>query len=187
MNITEGPKVDLGIQPQQTRKESLIEKTFGLGLDSNMRASKQEDQLLGVDSDYLTVYTKNSLLPIKTAGTGVFAKTRIEKDTIICEYRGSVVLSDDIFKVEDSAFDRAYNIVGPDGLHYQILGTGLCAFINDCSAAMARTISFEEWRSIGANGVSPNIGIACYEGFSYNAVALSHPNGKMFIVGMFTI
>ena len=66
---------------------------------------------------------------------------------------------------------------GPDGRSYKILGDTLCAKINDCTAAVTKPYTLDEFKAI--NDTS---GVPCIDGFDYNAVPLSQPNGKIFIV-----
>ena len=177
--IPNDQKTDLSDSFEGKRKNSLIQKTFTM--DFGIERSEHTDDIPAVDSDYFLLYKNDSLLPIDSAGTGVHAKHLIPKDTIICEYRGTIIESDDIRKLDDNMIDKAYNIVGPDGLGYQILGEGVCAFINDCTSAMAHQYTIDEWRTLTDSATITNV--PCFEGFEYNAVALSQPNGKMFIVG----
>ena len=132
-----------------------------------------------VDSDYFVLYSDRSRLNDafvdRDVGTGVFAKVDIPKNMILCEYRGPVILSSEFTKFKD--FDKAYNVVGLDGRSYKILGDTLCAKINDCTAAMGKPFTLDEYRTINSTE-----GVPCFDDFGYNAVPLSQANGKLFIV-----
>ena len=47
-----------------------------------------ENLFNAVESDYFMLYQAKSVLPIENIGNGVFAKHKIIKGSIICEYRG---------------------------------------------------------------------------------------------------
>ena len=145
--------------------------TAGEGGDAN--------EVKAVDSDYLVLYSDRSRLNDafveRDIGTGVFAKVDIPKDMILCEYRGPVILASEFHKFKD--FDKAYNILGLDGRNYKILGDTLCAKINDCTAAMAKPYTLDEYRVINRT-----VGVPCFDDFEYNAAPLSQANGKLFIV-----
>ena len=159
----------------QSISEGLTKK-----LVSNDPVGNERDSMniQAVDSDYFMLYTNrsglNDALVDQDVGMGVFAKIDIPKNMIICEYRGPIIQASDFYKMRD--FDKAYAITGPDGKDYKILGDTLCAKINDCSGALAKPLHVDEFIAMNDTGVP------CYDGFEYNAVPLSQPNGKMFIV-----
>lgn len=136
-------------------------------------ASQAEGEgIPALDSDFFFIFDAPSTLPVEGIGAGVFARHPIPKGTIICEYRGAIVARD-VFIDSNKIFD----IVGPENMEMKIIGSGLCATINDC-ARVDDTYSREELLEIAAGNRSFDV----HEGFHYNAAAAPHGLGKMFIV-----
>ena len=142
--------------------------------------SKTEVLYNAVDSDYFMLYQTNSSLPIKNVGSGVFAKYDIPAQSIICEYRGPIVSASDYAKIKGN--DKAYSITGPDGSDYKILGDNICAYINDCTAALNRPYTIDEWKFVNNSDYRP--GIPCIDNYSYNADPLYHKSGKLFVIAL---
>ena len=151
-------------------KADLIPKLVDSNLNQNL--------FNAVDSDYFLIYQKPSTLPFENIGFGVFAKHNIPAKSIICEYRGPIIFADDITKFNGN--DKIYDITGPDGLKYKILGDTVCAYINDCTAALYRPYTVEEWHSVNNSNYGP--GVPCIDNFAYNAEPLYHSSGKVFII-----
>mmetsp|Transcript_21351 Transcript_21351/g.48331 ORF Transcript_21351/g.48331 Transcript_21351/m.48331 type:complete len:218 (+) Transcript_21351:159-812(+) len=148
------------------RTESLVYQTLG-AQEAQERASDGEGHILAVDSDYLLLRQAASLLPVPGIGLGVFAKAAIRANDIICEFRGPVILAEDLHHFPG---DKNFGVVGPDDLLYVIIGQNVCAYINDCSTVLAQNYTLEEWQAMDETTyVSQR---KCYDGFSDNAFIL---------------
>ena len=128
--------------------------------------SKEEEgvSITAIDSDFWLLEIAKSTIPIENIGQGVFAKAKIPKDSIICEYRGPIFDDESQYKLpyNDKLFGMNHN-----GKSYCILGEGVCSFINDCSNAM---VLLQQNSSLLNVEEDPS---QCYESFSYNAIALA--------------
>jgi len=91
------------------RTESLVYQTLG-AQEAQERASDGEGHILAVDSDYLLLRQAASLLPVPGIGLGVFAKAAIRANDIICEFRGPVILAEDLHHFPG---DKNFGVVGP--------------------------------------------------------------------------
>jgi hypothetical protein len=129
-----------------------------------------------VDSDYFLLYRQNSTLPIENIGSGVFAKYNIPAGSIICEFRGPIVAAEVISKMVDN--DKVHDTTGPDGLMYKILVDNVCAYVNDCTAALHRPYTVEEWHAVNNSNYGP--GVPCIDNFSYNSYPMFQLSGKVF-------
>ena len=137
-------------------------------------ASSAENLTQAVDSDYLVLNKKQST--INHIGDGVFTKTLLKKDSIICEYRGPIINEKDISKFLDN--DKIFTIHGPDRLTYHILGENICAYINDCTTIMKTIVRYDQ-----ISLIDDNIYKQCYTDYEYNATPVTHEStGKLFIV-----
>ena len=136
------------------------------------------DDIAAVDSDYLMLYRAASTLPVLNIGYGVFAKSDISKDSLICEYRGPVIAQKDVDRYHKSTNnDKLFNVEGPDGKSYHILGENICAYINDCTSIMNKSYTSAEVAfldSLDKGDKSMQSGAVCYAGHAYNAAALTH-------------
>ena len=128
--------------------------------------------ITAIDSDYWLLEIAKSTIPIDSVGQGVFAKSTIPKDSIICEYRGPIIDDESQYKLpyNDKLFGMKHN-----GKSYCILGEGVCSFINDCSNAM---VILQQNSSLLFEEEDPS---ECYENFSYNAIALAL-GPKVFVI-----
>ena len=144
-------------------------------VDSNLN----QNLFNAVDSDYFLIYQKPSTLPFENIGFGVFAKHNIPAKSIICEHRGFIIYAEDINKFPGN--DKSHDMNGPDGVKYKNLGNNICAYINDCTAALYRPYTVEEWHAVNNSDYHP--GVPCIDNFAYNAEPLYHgPGGKIFIL-----
>ena len=155
----------------------LIDLTFDIE-KSDFKRHEEGQSIAACDSDYLLLFRKQSTLPIENSGEGVFAKADIPANTIICEYRGPLINSKDSPRVKGN--DKLFAVTGVDGEKYEILGENVCAYINDCSAVLKRPYAIEEFVEFSKDTSDKDPGIACFDGYSYNAMAVSN-NGKMFV------
>ena len=90
-------------------------------------------------------------------------------------------MASDIHKIDDYNNHRVYNVVGPDGLHYIVLGQTLCSVINDCTAALTRVYEYNEWfQNLYGGKEMPGFDI-CFEGSEYNAKSATR-DGKIFVM-----
>jgi hypothetical protein len=128
--------------------------------------SQEEEgvSITAIDSDFWLLEIAKSTIPIESVGQGVFAKAKIPKDSIICEYRGPIIDDESQYKLpyNDKLFGMNHNCKS-----YCILGEGVCSFINDCSNAM---VLLQQNSSLLNEENDPS---QCYESFSYNALALA--------------
>ena len=127
-----------------------------------------------IDSDYLYLYSAPSTLPFEGVGMGIFALYTIPAETILCEHRGPVIPENISFRT-----DKAFEVTGLDGLGYKIIGTNVCAYINDCAMIM-RNYSREELDAIFSHPDYDSI--PTYPGTDYNARYDKSSPGKVFIV-----
>lgn len=133
-----------------------------------------ENLIPAIDSDYLYLYTAPSTLPIEGIGMGVFARYAIPAGTILCEYRGPIIASHVTYQS-----NKVFEVAGLDGLGYKIIGTNICAYINDC-AMVTYKYSREDLDAIFSQ---PNYDtIPTYPNTSYNARYDQFSKGKIFIV-----
>lgn len=133
-------------------------------------ADPHEGLIEGLDSDFLLLRTAPSSLPVPV-GEGVFAKQDIPEGTILCEYRGPVVESRLAITIgSDKGMD-----IGLNGVQYTILGSNICAMINDCANINVPQYKLDE------NGAERHVDFIPHKGYSYNAAFLAHL-GKMFAV-----
>ena len=172
---------------------TLIAAVFIIQCFSSMITQSGDEGVSAVDSDFFLIYNKDSTLPVENIGNGVFAKRDIKKDSLICEYRGPIIESKDEHRLTDiNMRNKLFSIRGPDGNQYSIVGTNVCALINDCTSIMNSTYTNPEIVSDSVltnyfnglvEGPSDVPAAPCYEGHDYNAAALSHSDsGKLFIV-----
>ena len=132
------------------------------------------DLIPALDSDYLYLYTAPSTLPIPNIGVGVFARYNIPPNTILCEYRGPVIAAEITYRS-----DKIFEVAGLDGMGYKIIGTNICAYINDC-AMITHNYSRAELDNIF---IHPDYdAIPTYPSTSYNARFEQSFRGKIFIV-----
>lgn len=129
-----------------------------------------------VDSDYLFLEVKPSLLPVPDVGVGVFAKSDIPAGEIICEFRGPTV-DDDIAIVSN----KGYNIVH-DGKKKKILGNTICSMINDCAAVYDVKYTTEDIKRLKESKDFFESVIPPYDGYRYNAKGHWTVTGKVFII-----
>ena len=85
------------------------------------------DTFQAIDSDYFLLNTAPSSIPA-IQGLGVFAKTNIPAEQIVCEYRGAILSREEGIKV---ASDKSVFMEFRDK-KYVLVGEGICAMINDC-------------------------------------------------------
>lgn len=136
----------------------------------------EADEIIAVDSDFLFMEIKKSSLPIQSVGMGVFAKTDIPANEILCEYRGNVipeeihVHSDYVFSATTITGDLIKIIPNKD--------MPICAYFNDCSSILGHNYTVGELAAIEAH----NSSFLTYPGFSYNAAPQLTRMGKVFIV-----
>ena len=142
------------------------------------KAPTHQDTFYAIDSDYFMIDKRPSTLPFENIGSGVFAKFNIPINSIICEHRGFIIFAKDINKFPEN--DKAHDMTGPDGIEYKNLGDNICAYINDCTAALYRSYTVEEWVALNNSDYRP--GVPCIDEFSYNALALNVWGGKIFVV-----
>jgi hypothetical protein len=159
-----------------------IATVFALVLCGYIRCSESESNIVAaVDSDFLFLEMKQSSLPVANAGLGVFSKVDIEKDQILCEYRGAVIPNNVPYKSNyvygSTMIDGSNILIVPD------MDKPICAFINDCVNALDNVYQPEELYMYNQTMKNlPN-----YSGFEHNAVALSTSMGKILIVSSLAI
>lgn len=133
-----------------------------------------------VDSDYLCLEVKPTLLPFD--GVGVFAKRHIPANSLLCEYTGLLVP-----KTYTGDKTRAFEVPdfhddGRDG--FIVLGDTLCAEINDSTWVIKHPFTRDEVsqlsRSLLPEGPIERV-LPTYPGFSRNAAAVT-VSGKIFIM-----
>jgi hypothetical protein len=90
-----------------------------------------------IESDYLYIEKRSSLLPIENAGIGVFAKLDISNNTIICEYRGPIITEEYYSNFYHN--DKLFDITNINGKKHKIIGNNICSYINDCTSALNRS------------------------------------------------
>lgn len=130
--------------------------------------------ITAIDSDYLYLYSAPSTLPLEGVGMGIFALYNIPAKTILCEHRGPIIQENVPFRT-----DKAFDVTGLDGLEYKIVGTSVCAYINDCAMIMYN-YSREELDAIFSH--PDHDSIPTYPGTDYNARYDKSSRGKVFIV-----
>jgi len=126
----------------------------------DVRGGDGTELVRGMQSDYFRVYTQPSSIS-GISGVGVFARMPIQQGSIICEYRGPIVLSEHSNKVKsDKKMTMSYQ-----GKSYTVIGQGVCALINDC-----RDIANAENKT-------------CHQGYSHNAKSYQDQlSGKLFVM-----
>jgi hypothetical protein len=139
--------------------------------DATAAAAAAEGLLSGTDSDYMLLRTGSTSLPF-ASGEGVFAKRDIPASTILCEYRGPVILK----QYSNQILDDKKLDIEIDGVDYIIVGNTLCAKINDCANILERKQVLDD---LGNEDMT--VDFIPYEGYTYNSVIYAH-YGKMFIV-----
>ena len=147
--------------------------------DSSLIQEKnvEPDEINAVDSDYFLIVNGPSTLPVNNIGSGVFAKVNIPNGGIICEYRGPIIAEKDMKQYYTATKnDKLFDIIGPDGEKYHIIGQNLCAYINDCTSIMNSSYTPTELVILKENSKldDSNSGTVCYDGFSYNAKPFVH-------------
>lgn len=138
---------------------------------------KEPYKIEAIDSDFLLVFKANSSLPVKGIGDGIFAKRLIPKLSVVCEYRGPVAASKDNNRYQ---YDKSFATTALDNNKYTILGNTMCAYINDCTSAMHKSFTLNEWNEL--NNSSTGREPTCYDGFKYNVKAVMSVGGKIFYV-----
>jgi len=128
-----------------------------------------------INSDYLYLEKRVSLLPIDNVGQGVFAKVNISHDTIICEYRGPIISEEYFPLLIDN--DKLFDINNSNNKHYKIIGNNICAYINDCTSVLNRTYTIHDIEMIN-NG---NMSMTCFDNYNYNAKYVKTFEGKVFV------
>ena len=143
---------------QMTDIKRFSSSVYDLEEDS---ANYTEDKALVTNSDEILVYVKDSV--IDGAGLGLFSKRNITQGSIICEYRGQIVSSENQKKLSLTTLnnDKWSNLPIRDK-NYSIYGEGICPMINDCSNA-SKLLQNNESLLLETNYPSQ-----CYEGLSYN-------------------
>ncbi len=108
---------------------------FVSGQESAQKAQQPAADVPATDSDYLNLFIDKTTLPgADIIGNGVFAKNDIPVGSIICEYRGPIVINQDLTERNlEVRSDKTFKISYPDGRDATIIGTGICSLINDCA------------------------------------------------------
>ena len=143
-----------------------IENSYG---DNN-----NQNIIEAVDSDYLSIYTSQSTIPVEGGGYGVFAKRYIPERVVICEYRGPIIDLDYTPNRRLPYNDKYFGFEFKNK-EYMVLGKDVCSMINDCSNAIIL---------LNNNGTlinEENDPSECYENLSYNARAV-YIGSKIFIM-----
>lgn len=128
-----------------------------------------------INSDYFYLSIKNSTLPIDGVGLGVFAKANIPKGKIICEQRGPIISSEHfhLYLNHNKLFySNDYN-----GTMYKIICNNICSYINDCTIALNRNYTVDEYKSINHEEYMTQ----CFDNYSYNA-RYHREQSKVFII-----
>jgi hypothetical protein len=128
-----------------------------------------------IDSDYLYIEKRSSLLPIKNAGIGVFAKLNIKNNTIICEYRGPIISEEYYSNFYHN--DKLFDIKNINGKEHKIIGNNICAYINDCTSALNRSYTIQAIEMLNNGSIKMN----CFDNYSYNAKYVKTFEGKVFV------
>lgn len=131
-----------------------------------------------IHSDDLYMEKRSSLLPIGNVGMGVFAKFNIINNTIICEYRGPIILEEyfPIFINNDKLLD----IQNSNGKEYKIVGNNVCAYINDCTSALNRSYTIQDIEMINNGSIEMN----CFDNYNYNSKYIITREGKAFVIAI---
>ena len=134
-----------------------------------------EHTITAIDSDFLFLEIRQSSLPIDNIGLGVFAKTDIAANEILCEYRGAVISASVSYKSK-----YVFQTYTSDGQAISIIpdmNKPICAYINDCVNTLSGEYTPEELLALEqAGGDFPN-----YPGFAHNAHPTMSAMGKVFI------
>jgi hypothetical protein len=146
-----------------------------------------QNTLTAIDSDFLFLDVRRSTLPSKYAGLGVFAKSNIPPNEILCEFRGVVVGQDVQLPFISNSLLMA---TSGNGESLQLVGDvvekkSICSYINDC----AYFPDFETPLAASQIEVynATNISFPLYSGFDYNSKRYATKNGKVFIVSSVAI
>ena len=132
-------------------------------------------------SDYLYIEKRSSLLPIKNAGIGVFAKLNIKNNTIICEYRGPIILEEYYLNFYHN--DKLFDVKNINGKEHKVIGNNICAYINDCTSALNRSYTIQAIEMLNNGSIKMN----CFDNYSYNAKYVKTFEGKVFIKSIIDI
>jgi hypothetical protein len=152
---------------------NLISICFSKEGNGAVPASSENGLIPAMDSDYLFLDVKPSLLPFSEIGNGVFAMNDIPAGEILCEYRGPII--DDEIPFPSN---KMYNIFH-DGKKKKILGDTICSLINDCAAIYGAKYSVEDIKRLKE---SEDDEMPPYDGYRYNAKGMVTTAGKVFIV-----
>ena len=144
--------------------------------EESIGSVREDGAIVAVDSDFVFMEIKPSTLPVEGAGLGVFAKSDLLSNQILCEYRGAIVPASINYQS-----DYSYSATTSTGEHVHIIpdmDKPICAFINDCADVRPATYSADDLDEIESKRRS----LTLHPGFEYNAAALSTKMGKIFIV-----
>lgn len=150
----------------------------------NAAAARDGLQLVpAVDSDYFFLDVLPSQLPVAIGASnrwqGVFATLKIHAGSVICEYRGNVIRSSDLFLMRaDGNRTGTVDLIGLDGVHYVIMGDNICSLILDCTAAVHRPFDRSEIEALD-QGEQRHL-INCLAPFEHNAYFMRE-SGKVFV------
>jgi SET domain-containing protein len=131
-----------------------------------------------IHSDNLYIEKRTSLLPIKNAGIGVFAKMNISNGTIICEYRGPIISEEYFPMLIDN--DKLLDVPNSDGKEHKIIGNNICAYINDCTSALNRSYTLHDIEIINNGSMQIN----CFDNYNYNSKYIVTREGKAFVIAI---
>lgn len=135
------------------------------------------EEVQAIDSDYLTLYTSKSTIPIDHVGNGVFASVDIPAGEILCEYRGPIIEANMSSKFQSSKKFQMKSITGESLI---ILGDNICSLINDPVMIVGQKYTRAQMDAIKS---SPDDDcIPTYPGLNYNAFHKVTLTGKIFIV-----
>jgi hypothetical protein len=147
-----------------------------LTMPENDARSSGYEYIPALDSDFLFLEVKPSLLPVPGIGDGVFATSDIPAGEIICEFRGPIV--DDDIAIDSN---KGYNIVH-DGKKKKILGNTICSMINDCAAIYGAKYTAEDIKRFKESDDFFESVIPPYDGYRYNAKGWWTVTGKVFVI-----
>lgn len=143
----------------------------------NPLIEQEEPQIIpAIDSEFLYLEIKQSLLPVENAGWGVFAKIDIPALEILCEYRGAIIPAHVPYS---SAY--AYTLRASGGENIVIIPDSnkpVCAYINDCVDISNHTYTEQELLEI-EQGTRP---FPVHTGYRHNAHPVNTFMGKAFIL-----
>ena len=94
---------------------------------------------------------------------------------VICEYRGPIISSEQFHLY--SNHNKLFDIYDYNGDSYKIIGNNICSYINDCTIALSRNYTVDEYENINHEEYMTQ----CFDNYSYNA-RYHREQSKVFII-----